>query len=140
MSNISISIEIKAPELAEAFITLASALAIGKNSKNPDLQKPVEPLATSTPAPAAPAAPATPVPAALAAPAATPTAAPIAPPVQAPATPTPEAPAGAVPTSTPTYTMEQLAVAATQLVDAGRRDELVQLLASFGVQALDRTA
>jgi len=41
-----------------------------------------------------------------------------------------------VPTSAPTYTMDQLAVAATQLVDAGRRDELVQLLASFGTQAL----
>ncbi|MPN41310.1 hypothetical protein SDC9_188853 [bioreactor metagenome] len=32
--------------------------------------------------------------------------------------------------------MEQLAVAATQLVDAGRRQELVNLLTSFGVQAL----
>jgi hypothetical protein len=42
----------------------------------------------------------------------------------------------AVPTSAPSYTLDQLAVAATQLVDAGRREELVQLLASFGVQAL----
>jgi hypothetical protein len=41
-----------------------------------------------------------------------------------------------VPTSTQNYTMEQLAVAATQLVDAGRRTELVGLLSSFGVQAL----
>lgn len=41
-----------------------------------------------------------------------------------------------VPTSAQTYTMEQLAVAATQLVDAGRRTELVGLLSSFGVQAL----
>lgn len=41
-----------------------------------------------------------------------------------------------VPTSPQTYTMEQLAVAATQLVDAGRRTELVGLLNSFGVQAL----
>ncbi len=139
----TITIKIEAPELAEAIITLASALAIGKNSKNPDLQKPVEPLATSTPAPAAPAAPATPVPAALVAPAAVPqpapaapTATPTAPPAQAPATPAPETPAGAVPTSTPTYTIEQLAVAATQLIDIGRRTELVNLLSSFGVQAL----
>lgn len=44
---------------------------------------------------------------------------------------------GAVPTAgAPTYTMDQLAVAATQLVDAGRQAEIVQLLASFGVQAL----
>jgi hypothetical protein len=41
-----------------------------------------------------------------------------------------------VPTSAPTYSMDQLAVAATQLVDAGRREELLQLLASFGAPAL----
>jgi hypothetical protein len=41
-----------------------------------------------------------------------------------------------VPTTTQTYNMEQLAVAATQIVDAGRRTELVTLLNSFGVQAL----
>jgi hypothetical protein len=42
----------------------------------------------------------------------------------------------AVPTSAPSYSMDQLAVAATQLVDAGRREELLQLLASFGAPAL----
>lgn len=42
----------------------------------------------------------------------------------------------AVPTTETSYTMEQLAVAATQLVDAGKREELLQLLNSFGVQAL----
>jgi hypothetical protein len=41
-----------------------------------------------------------------------------------------------VPTSAQTYSMEQLAVAATQIVDSGRRTELVSLLSSFGVQAL----
>jgi hypothetical protein len=41
-----------------------------------------------------------------------------------------------VPTTVQGYTIEQLAVAATQLVDAGRRTELVSLLSSFGVQAL----
>ncbi|ERI92276.1 hypothetical protein HMPREF1982_02533 [Clostridiales bacterium oral taxon 876 str. F0540] len=41
-----------------------------------------------------------------------------------------------VPTSAQSYTMEQLAVAATQIVDAGHRAELVSLLSSFGVQAL----
>jgi hypothetical protein len=49
---------------------------------------------------------------------------------------TPAAQTTAVPTSTQTYTMEQLALAATQLVDAGRRSELVSLLETFGVQAL----
>lgn len=37
-----------------------------------------------------------------------------------------------VPTSAPSYSMEQLAVAATQLVEAGRREEVTELLASFG--------
>jgi hypothetical protein len=41
-----------------------------------------------------------------------------------------------VPTTVQGYTMEQLAVAATQIVDAGRRTELVSLLSSFVVQAL----
>ena len=41
-----------------------------------------------------------------------------------------------VPTSAPSYTMDQIAVASTQLMDAGKRDELLQLLASFGVQNL----
>lgn len=40
------------------------------------------------------------------------------------------------PTSAVAYTMEQLAVAATQLSDAGRRQDLVNLLGQFGVQAL----
>jgi hypothetical protein len=42
----------------------------------------------------------------------------------------------AVPTTEQAYTMDQLAVAATQLMDAGRQPELVQLLNNFGVQAL----
>lgn len=46
------------------------------------------------------------------------------------------APATTVPATAPTYTIEQLAVAATQLMDAGKRPELVNLLTQFGVQAL----
>lgn len=45
-------------------------------------------------------------------------------------------PAASVPTSAPTYNLEQLAVAATPLIDAGRQAELVDLLSQFGVQAL----
>lgn len=41
-----------------------------------------------------------------------------------------------VPTTVQTYTIEQLAVAATQLMDAGRKNDLIALLGSFGVQAL----
>jgi len=43
---------------------------------------------------------------------------------------------GPVPTATQTYTLEQLSVAATALIDAGRRMELISLLGSFGVPAL----
>ena len=60
---------------------------------------------------------------------------PIAPPVP-PAQP-PQTSAAEVPVApAQTYTMDQLAVAATQLVDAGRREELISLLTQFGVQAL----
>ena len=60
--------------------------------------------------------------------------APIAPPIQMQAPV--QAPPATVPTATQTYSMEQLAVAATQLMDAGRRTDLIRLLNSFGVQAL----
>lgn len=36
-----------------------------------------------------------------------------------------------VPTSAPSYTQEQLAVAATQLMDAGKQQDLIQLLSQF---------
>ncbi len=68
--------------------------------------------------PAAPAAPTAPV-------------APVAP--TAPAAP-------AAPTQLPTYTIEQIAVAAVQLKDAGRLGEFQQLLAKFGVAALTQLA
>lgn len=41
-----------------------------------------------------------------------------------------------VPTSAPSYSFDQIAVAAQQLVDAGNREQVVQLLSSFGAQAL----
>lgn len=42
----------------------------------------------------------------------------------------------AVPTVATTYTLQQLALAGTQLVDAGRREEVLALLSSFGVNSL----
>lgn len=125
----NISIEIKAPDLANAILALAHAIdrrsaniakvtEVLENKKAENQTQTIETQnvqAVST---------------------AIPTAAPTAP-VQHPAQkPTQQEQSQTVPTSAPTYTMDQLAVAATQLVDAGRREELVQLLASFGVQAL----
>lgn len=95
---------------------------------------PIPALANATPYPQqAPAGP-VPSPAPIAIPVVTPVYAPgSSVPVAGPA-PSP-APA-AVPTAAQTYTVEQLAVAATQLVDAGRREDVVKLNAQFGVQAL----
>lgn len=56
-------------------------------------------------------------------------------PVEAPEAPVQDIPA-AVPTQQVTYTMEDLALAATQLVDEGRLEQIQELLAKFGVQAL----
>jgi len=42
----------------------------------------------------------------------------------------------AIPTANVSYTLDNLAVAATQLVDAGKRDAVVNLLASFGVNSM----
>lgn len=62
---------------------------------------------------------------------------PVAQPVAAvPVAPTPVVQAPAVPTTVQTYTQEQLALAATALVDTGRLKELQALLATFGIQAL----
>lgn len=45
-------------------------------------------------------------------------------------------PTAPVATQAPTYTPQQLAIAATQLMDAGRQQEVLALLSKFGVQAL----
>lgn len=52
-------------------------------------------------------------------------------PVQAP-----QAPQAPVQTQIPTYTQQDLALAATQLMDSGKQQDVLNLIASFGVQAL----
>lgn len=132
-----VTVRIEAPELVAAINTLATALETYNQGT----------IIKHTSAPAAPAF-ASPVQAATA-PVLTTATAPalsIVPNV-APAQPAPTlvysapAPVAAAPESVPvtapqTYTQEQLAVAATQLMDAGRQPELISLLAAFGVQAL----
>lgn len=106
--------------------------------------------------PATPTAPVNPTPAPVATPASAPgaplsatpaqTATPIAPtvPVAAPApTVTPVAnvaPAPAVPTSAPQYTLDMIATAGSALIDAGKMDQLMQLLGKFGVASLTELA
>lgn len=108
-----------------------------------DTPVPVAPVsAPVTPAPVPPVTtpPATVVPTQPApAPVATPTPAPT--PAPAPAAPAqtvaPTNPAPAVPVTTaPTYTLDQIAKAGASLVDAGKMEQLLALLAKYGVQAV----
>lgn len=59
-----------------------------------------------------------------------PTPAPVAAPAPAPA------PAPAVPVTAPTYTLDQIAKAGANLVDAGKMEQLLALLTKYGVQAV----
>lgn len=137
-------ITVEAPDLAASIIKLAEAIASGPdpNLLTPDEPRPVSSYPT-TPAPAvaAPvAAPAAPV-------AATPTATPTPAPAPAVAAPAPTAgpasvtpgntPAPAVPVTTaPAYTLDQISRAGASLVDAGKMQQLLELLGRYGVQAV----
>lgn len=80
-------------------------------------------------------APAPMAPVAAPAPVATPTPAPA--PVAPAQTVAPTNPAPAVPVTTaPTYTLDQIAKAGASLVDAGKMEQLLALLAKYGVQAV----
>lgn len=69
------------------------------------------------------------------APAVTPAPAPAPAPVQAPVTPAP-APAPVPVAPAPTYSRDQIMTAGAALIDAGKINELMGLLNSFGVQAV----
>jgi len=108
------TIEIKSPELVTAIMALAAALqhATEPPQMSSVPQAPVtvtQPVAQPTPAPAPAPAPA---------------------PIMPAQTPI-------ITTAPPAYTLEQLATAAAQLMDAGKQGELVQLLAHFGVRGLN---
>lgn len=112
-------IKIDVPELVAAVEKLAAA--IDKTALN--ITVPNEgTLNFNTPAGNAP----------VAAPAPAPT--PAAPPVTP--MPTAAAPAPAVPVTAPTYTLDQIAKAGANLVDAGKMEQLLALLTKYGVQAV----
>ncbi|MGG0891662.1 hypothetical protein [Cytobacillus horneckiae] len=130
----NITVEIKAPEMVNAINALAQALGKGQAVADQSSSLPTEANAAANEIQPSPAA------------------VPIFPPVQqqqpmqqqqsqpvnqpAQQSQQPEQPAQAVPTSAPQYDMNQLAVAATQLMDAGKQSELLTLLGSFGAQSL----
>ena len=144
-------ITVEAPALAASILKLAEAIASGPD---PALLIPDEPLPVSayptTPAPADPvAAPVSPVPVnptqgpapTMAAPVAAPS------PSPTPVTNAPTAgptsavpgntPAPAVPvTGAPAYTLDQISRAGASLVDAGKMQQLLELLGRYGVQAV----
>ena len=132
-------IKIDVPELVAAVEKLAAA--IDKTALN--ITVPNEgTLNFNMPAGNAPAAPvpvqtaSVPIPAPVAAPAPAPAPAPT--PAAPPVTPMPTAaaPAPAVPVTAPTYTLDQIAKAGANLVDAGKMEQLLALLTKYGVQAV----
>ena len=142
-------ITVEAPDLAASILKLAEAIASGPD---PALLIPDEPLpvsaypATPAAAPVAPVSPApvnpTPGPApTMAAPVVAPSPSPT-PVTNAPtAGPTSAAPgntpAPAVPVAgAPTYTLDQISRAGASLVDAGKMQQLLELLGRYGVQAV----
>lgn len=133
-----INVTVNAPELAEALNNLAAALKGAKpepaasKAGKADKPAPVPPADYMPPADTAPA-PATRAPAVTPAPAPASTPAPA--PVQAPVTPAP-APAPVPVAPAPTYSRDQIMTAGAALIDAGKINELMGLLNSFGVQAV----
>lgn len=133
-------ITVEAPDLAASILKLAEAIASGPD---PSILTPDEPLPVAS-YPTAPApAPAAPVSPAPVTPTQTPTPAPAAPvaapaPTAGPASVTPgNTPAPAVPVTTaPAYTLDQISRAGASLVDAGKMQQLLELLGRYGVQAV----
>jgi len=109
VSNFTLKID--TCELTEALYALAKAISSAKPQETP--KAPIASLLPHQPEPVAQPAPTAPTQPAIA-----------------------QQPPANIPTSAPTYNLEQLAVAATPLIDAGRQAELVDLLSQFGVQAL----
>ncbi len=104
---VEIKVTVSMPELAQAINNLAAAI-----SSKPAPTQPVTPAPTQPVTPA-PTQPVTPAP-----------------------TPTP-APVSAVPlASAPQYTVDQIMNAGAALMDAGKIEDLMNLLHSFGVQAV----
>lgn len=158
---LEMKITVAAPDLAAAINNLAAALdgknphtvcnQYGTDNKHIDNVGTVNMGMSGKAQPATPAAPVNPTPAptvptqAPGAPlSATPaqTAAQIAPtvPVVQPAPVANTAPAPTVPTSAPQYTFDMIATAGSALIDAGKMDQLMQLLGKFGVASLTELA
>lgn len=130
-------ITVEAPDLAASILKLAKAIASGPD---PDILTPDEPLPVASyptaPAPA-PVSPAPVTPTQTPAPTATPPVAAPAPTVGQTSAAPGNTPAPTVPvTGAPTYTLDQISRAGASLVDAGKMQQLLELLGRYGVQAV----
>ena len=132
---LQVNITLTAPELAGAMEALAAAL------KGAKIENLLPTLTSNTPIPPAdyiPPAPVAPNPAPEPLP--TPSAVPVTPaasvtpvpPVQQTVEPAPTVPV----TQAPTYNRDQIMTAGAALIDAGKINELMKLLNTFGVQAV----
>jgi len=124
-------IKIDVPELVAAVEKLAAAIdktALNITVPNEGTLNFNMPAAPATPAPVPVQTAPAPAPAPVAAP--VPAAPPVAP------MPTAAAPTPAVPVTAPTYTLDQIAKAGANLVDAGKMEQLLALLTKYGVQAV----
>lgn len=132
-------IKIDVPELVAAVEKLAAAIdktALNitvPNEGTLNFNMPVG-NAPAAPVPVQTASVPTPAPVAAPAPAPAPVPTPAAPPVTP--MPTAAAPAPAVPVTAPTYTLDQIAKAGANLVDAGKMEQLLALLTKYSVQAV----
>ena len=124
---LEMKLTIEAPELANALNNLAAALGArpfptAQQAPAAPVQQPVVPQQAPTAAPAQQPMPAP---------------APVAP-MPAPATTAqPNTPVAGVPLAQPPkYTVDQIMAAGAQLMDAGKVNDLMNLLHSFGVQAV----
>lgn len=155
---LEMKITITATDLAQAINNLAAALNGNTEMPTPKEAAPV----ASAPAaqPATPTAPVNPTPAPVApmtTPASTPNVAPATMPTTAnptmpvagaplsatpaqPVTPAANTAPANVPTAAPQYTLDMIATAGSALIDAGKMDQLMQLLAKFGVASLTELA
>ena len=145
-----LTITINAPELAHAIETLAIAVGCACDKLNaaglplgPIIKEAANQVVSEPINVAAPAIPAQmPTSAPMQAPMQQPVATqpyqqtPVQQPMQQAPVQQPAVPAVNVPVIEQSYSMDQLAVAATSLMDAGKRQDIINLLGQFGVQAL----
>ena len=111
---LEVKVIVSIPDLAEAINNLAAAMSGNKPASQPTTPPPVLPASAVVPQAQPVTPPAPPVPAAQAA-------------FSAPSVPL---------AAPPQYTVEQIMQAGATLMDAGKINELLALLHSFGVQAV----